>query len=158
MKKIFQFIIIAIVFIGIGYGVSALTSSEITYKSTTVEGAIDDLYTKANSGILTGFSAKIKAQTYYNYDAGAYMFMNDYYNNYTKFKITSLVSETNETDKCVADIWSVSLNNYFTPELNTWYVIRDNNGIINNSLIKITTKSSTTNKLAQCTAFVVFEK
>ena len=83
MKRIFQFILIAIVFIGIGYGVSALTSSEITYKSTTVEGAIDDLYTKANSGILKGLNVKVRAQTYFTNDAAAYMYMEDYYGYYT---------------------------------------------------------------------------
>ena len=47
-SKIFLFILTAIIFTGIGvFAATTVSSHDITYKNTTVEDAIDDLYSKA---------------------------------------------------------------------------------------------------------------
>ena len=54
MKKNILFMILGMVIMAvISVGVYAINASQITYNDTTVEGAINDLYTEANKDILT---------------------------------------------------------------------------------------------------------
>ncbi len=132
MKKV-NFLILAIVFIGIGYGVFALTSGEITYKSTTVEDAIDDLYTKANKEILDklefsiragGCSTTLQSQA----DFGNIRADSDIKKNYKYFKVSD-ITKSNENNRCYPIAYSYAQSSWLDIQTDTEYTITDYNNI-----------------------------
>ena len=160
MKKNILFMIFGMFLVGvIGIGVYAINASSITYKETTVEGAIDDLYSKASNSVLNKFVGRVRVIAGSNTVESVGNFglygSNVSGTNYKYFKITALNDTNDTTAYCNVKGWSNAQAKSIALELNTEYEICSDTDGYRFTEINVYTKSTTEGKTGRCQA--VFE-
>ncbi len=149
MKKNILFIFIGMFIMAcISIGVYAINANEITYNNTTVEGAIDDLYTTANK--YESLSFKLYADSRSTNRLGRAIIMTgNFKDKYNYFRISSIVDEPINTATSTC-----SVKGYKNGEIeltpNTDYSINDSGSI------ELSNYSSTDNLTARCYITVTF--
>ena len=120
MKKIFKnsifmFILGTILSTSICVIASGLLASDIKYKDTNVESALDNLYEKANS-------YKFKLVSDSNDSVRSTALVEFHENKYKYFKITKLIKDNN-VGECYIASWSLNKSQDIIIELNQKYEI-----------------------------------
>ena len=127
------------------YAVDQINASNITYKSTTVENALNDLYTTANKPILKSSTVTLRSDSYVTGYVSSASILTANFNHYNYFKITNI--EGIGTKQCKAFGWSTS-----AVELpaNTEYSINDYSILFSQSV------TNTTGSLGKCNVTINF--
>ena len=150
LKVFITILITAIICIsGTVYAAIKIQASEIGYNDTTVDQALNDLYTTSNrfnsiniSFSSVSYSNTINSQANFNFD--------EFANYYKYFKINSLTTNTS-TSYCVAQIWSSEQGKYIDAALDTEYQINSSTDGYKFTLISTLTRSSD-GSLSSCKA------
>ena len=128
MKKviknpIFMFILGLVLATSITVFAEDLLASNIKYKKTNVESAIDDLYAKASHRMFDKITLRMRAESYSDTYQGVTNFNVDYTpsikDNYRYFKITSVA--TSNLKSYEIDGYSLQTNSFVPIALNTEY-------------------------------------
>ena len=106
MKKLFLFLITAIVFTAVGVVATNLVASDVEYKNETVESALDSLYTEVDKFKTLTFNFYGQGYTNTSNSNGGIVLSN--FNDYYKyFKVTAL-TKTTGTGTCTLVGWNGS--------------------------------------------------
>ena len=131
------------------YAAIKMQASEIGYNDTTVDQALNDLYTTSNrfnsiniSFTSASYSNTINSQANFNFD--------EFANYYKYFKINSLTTNAS-TSYCVAQIRSSEQDKYIDAALDTEYQIKSSTDGYKFTLIRTLTRSSD-GSLSSCKA------
>ena len=118
------------------YAVTKYLASDVIYKDTTVENALNDLYSIYNSNL------QISLLT----DSGAYGYahigIKKISEKYKKFKVTDLKT-SQSTSNCVLKAWSDEQQNNFLININQEYFVSSSTDGFNYSYIDAQSKTAT---------------
>ena len=158
-EKIFYFILGAIIFSSItAIAVTQINANQIVYTKngtdTTVDAALNDLYTTANKEILNSMTVKVNAQSYGPRLGGSdfHLATSSIINNYRYFKIKSISLDSNShIVGCDVYGWSGTQSTNIPLQLDTEYNIHDTTDGYNFGAVNTRVTSDTDGLRATCT-------
>ena len=163
MKKyLIGFILGAIIFASISvYAVIKIQADEIGYNDTTVDQALNDLYTTANKEILNNLTVNLVAEVYSTRYSNAVIYLTDnsIYKNYKYFKINSITPSAasgNTSSMCKATAMSSDSGSEYDLSINTEYEVYSSTDGYRFRSIYSRTASANDGKRAGCTVNITF--